>query len=425
MLVGSADLPCLRAWPAAASASPRSPRPHRSPASELVLVAVEQQIALDGLRARDGAAAGRTPRRARRRSRSRRASTGADRPPAGCRLDHRLRIDGDVRRLPRARDHALERRNRVDRDVVRRRARGLRRRFRRSERSVPPRPLRRRRRRASARASGTRARRTAAAAASYRALERACASRSQRDRKIFANRHQLLREPREIALLQQRFARTLLRQARRSGEDRFEIAELVHEVARRLLADALHAGHVVGACRRRARDSRSRASGRHRAARCRSPPTPTALRRSPVRRDPGSAARRPGGRVAESPCRPRRSRRSCPARRPAARACRSRRPLRSPAVRGSEYGTPRAAGRCAPSPVEVGLELLGQLLARRLVGRIPLVSKAEAGVVHPAEVLRAVLREQPLEEIDDPPRGRRVLATAVVSGREMSAKNAR
>ena len=65
--------------------------------------------------------------------------------------------------------------------------------------------------------------------------------------------------------------------------------------------------------------------------------------------------------------------------------------------------------------IEVGLELLGQLFARRLVGRICLVAKRQPGVVDPAEVLRAVVREEPLEKVDDAPRGRCVLALA---GRE-------
>src|SRR4051812_2353841 len=69
----------------------------------------------------------------------------------------------------------------------------------------------------------------------------------QRDRKILANGYQLLRKPREIALFHERFPRTLLRQAWRSGEDRFQITVLDHQVARCFLADSLDARHVVGA----------------------------------------------------------------------------------------------------------------------------------------------------------------------------------
>ena len=40
--------------------------------------------------------------------------------------------------------------------------------------------------------------------------------------------------------------------------------------------------------------------------------------------------------------------------------------------------------------IEVGLQLLGELLARRLVRGIPLVSKRQTRVVHPAEVVGPV-----------------------------------
>src|SRR5947199_8641188 len=49
-----------------------------------------------------------------------------------------------------------------------------------------------------------------------------------------------------MTLFEKRFTWTLLRQRRCGGEDRLEIAELAHEISRGLLADSLHAGHVVG-----------------------------------------------------------------------------------------------------------------------------------------------------------------------------------
>ena len=62
--------------------------------------------------------------------------------------------------------------------------------------------------------------------------------------------------------------------------------------------------------------------------------------------------------------------------------------------------------------VEVGLQVVGQLLARRLVVGVHLVAEARAGVVHPAEVLRPALLEQAAEEVRDPPGDARVLALA-------------
>src|SRR4051812_35263460 len=46
-------------------------------------------------------------------------------------------------------------------------------------------------------------------------------------------------------MLEQRLARPLLGDRRRRGEDRLEIAELRDQLTRRLVTDALHAGHVV------------------------------------------------------------------------------------------------------------------------------------------------------------------------------------
>ena len=60
--------------------------------------------------------------------------------------------------------------------------------------------------------------------------------------------------------------------------------------------------------------------------------------------------------------------------------------------------------------VEIGLELLGQLLASRLVRRVSLVAEAESGIVYPAQILRAVRGHEPLEKGDDPPCGGSVLA---------------
>ena len=59
---------------------------------------------------------------------------------------------------------------------------------------------------------------------------------------------------------------------------------------------------------------------------------------------------------------------------------------------GNPVGLEQLADALHPR-VEVGLELVGQLLTRGLVVRIPLVSEAEAGVMNPAEVLGTVIRE--------------------------------
>jgi hypothetical protein len=67
----------------------------------------------------------------------------------------------------------------------------------------------------------------------------------ERDRQIVADRDQLLGEPRVRALLEECFARPLLRNLGRVGEDLFQRAVAVHELRSRLVADAAHARHVV------------------------------------------------------------------------------------------------------------------------------------------------------------------------------------
>src|SRR6185437_14308805 len=62
--------------------------------------------------------------------------------------------------------------------------------------------------------------------------------------------------------------------------------------------------------------------------------------------------------------------------------------------------------------VEVRLQLFGELFARRLVGGISLMAEREPRVVDPAEVVGLVGLEQTVEEVDDAPRRRRVLAAA-------------
>src|SRR4029079_7810559 len=62
--------------------------------------------------------------------------------------------------------------------------------------------------------------------------------------------------------------------------------------------------------------------------------------------------------------------------------------------------------------IEVRLQLFGELLARRLVRGISLVSMRETGVMHPSEVVGAVRLEEALHEVDDSPRGGRVFAAA-------------
>ena len=62
--------------------------------------------------------------------------------------------------------------------------------------------------------------------------------------------------------------------------------------------------------------------------------------------------------------------------------------------------------------IEVGLQLIGQLLPRRLVRGVALVAERHSGVVHPAEVVGPVRRAKTLEEVDHAPCGGRVLSTA-------------
>src|SRR5205823_4894717 len=58
---------------------------------------------------------------------------------------------------------------------------------------------------------------------------------------VVADRDEPLRQAREIGVLEERFARTLLWNLLRMREDVLERAERVHELLRRLLADAPHA----------------------------------------------------------------------------------------------------------------------------------------------------------------------------------------
>src|SRR5690348_7022760 len=55
------------------------------------------------------------------------------------------------------------------------------------------------------------------------------------------------------------------------------------------------------------------------------------------------------------------------------------------------------------SPVEVLLQLLVQLLAGGFVLRVGGVAERLADVVHPAQVVRVVLLEEPEEEVGDAP----------------------
>ena len=62
--------------------------------------------------------------------------------------------------------------------------------------------------------------------------------------------------------------------------------------------------------------------------------------------------------------------------------------------------------------IEVLLQLLVELGARRLVLGVALLAERYAHVVHPPEIVRVVLREEADEEVRDAPSGRRVLAPA-------------
>src|SRR4029077_19163998 len=63
-------------------------------------------------------------------------------------------------------------------------------------------------------------------------------------------------------------------------------------------------------------------------------------------------------------------------------------------------------------PVEFLLQLLGELLARRLVLGVSLVPERLAHVAHPGEIVGTPSLEQPQQEVGDPPSRRGVLAAA-------------
>ena len=60
--------------------------------------------------------------------------------------------------------------------------------------------------------------------------------------------------------------------------------------------------------------------------------------------------------------------------------------------------------------VEVLLQLLPQLLARRLVLRVLLLTKGHPTVVHPADVFGMVVLVQAQQKVRDAPHRRRILA---------------
>ena len=65
----------------------------------------------------------------------------------------------------------------------------------------------------------------------------------------------------------------------------------------------------------------------------------------------------------------------------------------------------------APQPlVKNGLQLLSQLFSSGLVRGVHLVAEGGAGVMHPGEVLRAMLVLEALQEVHDAPCRRGVLA---------------
>ena len=66
--------------------------------------------------------------------------------------------------------------------------------------------------------------------------------------------------------------------------------------------------------------------------------------------------------------------------------------------------------------IEIVLQLLRQLFPCGLVRGISLVTEAEPTVVHPAEVFRLVRGCEPLQEVDNTPCGRRVLASSCCEG---------
>ena len=211
---------------------------------------------------------------------------------------------------------------------------------------------------------------------------------------------------------EQRFARTLLRDLADVREDVLERAVRRHELGRRLVADALHARHVV----RRVADEREivgdvvRRDAESLAAVLHADPLLFDARRaaaSGIEQPHAGAhelleilvARNDDDVHAGVDALPRQ---------------RADDVIGFVAVERENADVERVEELvdALHAAIEVGLQLLGELLARRLVRGIPLVAERQAGVVHPAEVVGLVRVEEPLQEVDDAPRGRRVLAAA-------------
>jgi hypothetical protein len=230
------------------------------------------------------------------------------------------------------------------------------------------------------------------------------------DRKVGANRDELLGQARHFGLLLKRFARPLLRQGRCRGEDRLEVAVFGHQLARGLVAHAFHARHVV----RAVADQREVVGDVRRGY---PEPLRAVLDRDPLlfhaRRAATTRVEQPHSRlhellkilVAGDDHHVDAGRDPLPSQR-------SDHIVRFIALQGEDGNAVRLQQLADPlhPRIEVGLELLGQLLAGRLVAGIALMAKAQPGVVHPPEVLGFVRREQALKEVDDPPRGGGVLA---------------
>src|SRR5439155_26124986 len=69
-------------------------------------------------------------------------------------------------------------------------------------------------------------------------------------------------------------------------------------------------------------------------------------------------------------------------------------------------------GDAVHSAIEIGLKLLSQLLARRLVCRVTLVSERQARIMDPAEVIRSMIGHEEPKKIRDAPAGGSILALA-------------
>ena len=234
--------------------------------------------------------------------------------------------------------------------------------------------------------------------------------RIQCDRHVLMNRDQQLRQARFRFLRQQCFTRPLLRDLLHVRENVFERTELRDELLRPLLADSFHTGHVV----RRITHQREIVDdplGRH------AEPIVRVLDAHPLLFHAGwttaAGIEQPhaGAHELLEVLVARHDHHVVPGVHPFSRERADH--IVGFKARHREHrngvGREQLIDALKP-PIEVGLQLIGELLTRRLVFGIQVVAKRGARVMHPAQQLRLVRYQQSLEERRNPPGGRRVFA---------------